>query len=214
MKIVIISATDFELATAKEKIKSNKNIEILFEITGIGMLATAIHLSKIIYEQKPDFIIQAGIAGSFTKEIILGDVFLIEKEFIGDVGVYEKNNWEDIFDLKLMKPNEKPFSKKSIVNKTISSYNQLNLPIVNAVTVNQITTQSLHIHQLQKKYNPSIESMEGAALHYACNFHKIPYLQIRSISNYVGERDKSKWKLKLAINNLNKTVVSIIRKSF
>ncbi len=45
--------------------------------------------------------------------------------------------------------------------------------------------------------------MEGAALHYVCLQEQIPFVQIRSVSNYVGERDKTKWKMKEAIENLN-----------
>ena len=52
--------------------------------------------------------------------------------------------------------------------------------------------------------------MEGAALHYACKKFQIPFIQIRSVSNYVGERDKSKWKLKEAIEAINKTVIAYV----
>ena len=48
----------------------------------------------------------------------------------------------------------------------------------------------------ENKFLPVIESMEGAALHYVCLMEKIPFLQIRSISNYIGERDKKKWNMK------------------
>ncbi len=210
MKILIISATDFELNVAKEKIKFTKHKEIIFATTGVGVLATSVNLSKIIYEQQPDFIIQAGIAGCFETTILLGKTVLVEEEYFGDLGVAENGKWKDIFDLKLVKSNTKPFIKKALHNPSINKYNHLDLPIVKAVTVNQISTDNNHIQQLIKKYNPSIETMEGAALHYVCNSYKIPYLQIRSISNYIGERDKTKWKMKLALDNLNKYLVKYI----
>ncbi len=210
MKILIISATDFELSVAQQKIKSSKNKEIIFVTTGVGVLVTAVHLSKIIYEQQPNFIIQAGIAGCFDSSISLGKTVLVEEEYLGDLGVTENGKWKDIFDLQLVKANSKPFKKKGIINAQIQQYNYLKLPIVKAITVNQISTDKNHIQQLIKKYNPSIETMEGAALHYVCNIYKIPYLQIRSISNYVGERNKSKWEINLALDNLSRTVKSII----
>lgn len=210
MKIFIISATDFELSVAQQKIKSSKNKEIIFVTTGVGVLATAVHLSKIIYEQQPNFIIQAGIAGCFDSSISLGKTVLVEEEYLGDLGVTENGKWRDIFDLELIQSNTKPFKKKGLCNNHIKKYNHLNLPIVKAVTVNQISTDTNHIQQLIKKYNPCIETMEGAALHYVCNSYKIPYLQIRSISNYIGERDKTKWKMKLALDNLNKYLVKYI----
>jgi len=60
------------------------------------------------------------------------------------------------------------------------------------------------------KYNPAVESMEGAAFHYACLLEKIPFFQLRSISNYVEVRDKSKWKIPLAIQQLNENLITYI----
>ncbi len=45
--------------------------------------------------------------------------------------------------------------------------------------------------------------MEGAAFHYVCLQEEVKFLQLRSISNAVGERDKKQWKMKEAIISLN-----------
>jgi len=39
---------------------------------------------------------------------------------------------------------------------------------------------------------------------------KIPFIQLRSISNYIAERDKTKWDMKKSIINLNKELVRLI----
>ena len=52
--------------------------------------------------------------------------------------------------------------------------------------------------------------MEGAALHYICLQEEIPFVQIRTVSNYVGERDKTKWKIKEAFENLNDELLKLI----
>jgi futalosine hydrolase len=54
--------------------------------------------------------------------------------------------------------------------------------------------------------------MEGAALHYVCLMEKIPFLQIRAISNMTGDRDKSRWKLKEALKSLHEELVVMIQK--
>ena len=59
-------------------------------------------------------------------------------------------------------------------------------------------------------FAPVTESMEGAALHYVCLMENVPFLQIRSISNYIGERNKKKWDMMESINNLNNSLVKII----
>ena len=52
--------------------------------------------------------------------------------------------------------------------------------------------------------------MEGAAFHYVCLQQKIPFIQLRAISNYVGERNKTKWKMKEAIINLNEKLIFLL----
>ena len=64
----------------------------------------------------------------------------------------------------------------------------------------------------QRNTVPVVESMEGAALHYVCLMEKIPFLQIRSISNLIGERDKTRWKIKEAMKSLNETLITLIQK--
>ena len=45
--------------------------------------------------------------------------------------------------------------------------------------------------------------MEGAAVFRVCNDFNIPCMQIRSVSNFVGERNKKNWNIDLAVKNLN-----------
>jgi len=47
-----------------------------------------------------------------------------------------------------------------------------------------------------------IESMEGAAFFEACLRHGVPFAEIRAVSNAVGETDRSRWDIPLALRNL------------
>ena len=208
MKILLISATAFEIAPAFQQLKTNSNIG--FCVTGVGMLATAVSLAKAIYQERPSVIIQAGIAGAFNESLSLGDVVMVKDEVIGDVGVEENDTWKDVFDLGFCAPDQPPFSNKRLVNHQLHHYQSLQLPIVSGCTVNQITTDSKRKLSILQQYQPDIESMEGAALHYIGNEFDIPYLQLRSISNYVCERDKTKWALKASIENLNKALLLMV----
>ena len=82
------------------------------------------------------------------------------------------------------------------------------------ITVNEVTTRKERIKQLVKKYEPVTESMEGAALHYVCRNTNTNFLQIRTISNYIGERDKSKWLIKEALDNLNSALLKYVDKLY
>ena len=140
----------------------------------------------------------------------MGDVVVIKEEALADLGVQEKDGYKDVFDLKLLAANKLPFTKKKLLNPFSTLMERTLLPKVNSITVNQITSSKKTAELYSKKYKAAIENMEGAALHLVCIKENIPFVQIRSISNYVGERNKKKWQLKEAVENLNKNLIRLI----
>lgn len=215
MHILLLSATELEIKPTLQFRESpgfdinGHRLDVL--IGGIGMLATSYSLLKSIRDHRPSYVIQAGIAGSFVEQLVPGKVVMVNEELIGDLGVTENGAFLDIFDMKLADANHSPFQDKLLVNPHWHEWKQFDIPFVRSVTVNTITTGTEKINELKEKYKPSIESMEGAALHYVGLQEKIPFIQLRSISNYVGERDKSKWKMKEAIDQLNNSLIQLIR---
>jgi futalosine hydrolase len=215
MKVVVTAATTGEWMPALLNIpdlytcESNR-FKVLFHQSGVGMLSSAVSLTSLMINDKPDFVIQIGIAGTFDNNLHLGKIVIVKDEMLGDMGVTEENKWKDIFDLKLEKSSYPPFEKRKLPNPFLEKFNVLKLPEVNAVTVNEITTDDNRIQQIIKKYDPVVESMEGAALHYVCREFNTPFIQMRSISNYIGDRDKANWKIKEAIDNLNQTLLKFV----
>jgi futalosine hydrolase len=215
MHILITAATEKEIAPAIQFFENtgyevnNNRFEIL--VTGVGMMATTYVLTEKILRQPPQYIIQAGIAGSFSSELEPGTVVMVNDETIGDCGVIEDGVFKDSFDLQLADASAFPYIGKKLVNPNCSNWIKYGYPFVSGVTVNTISTDPNIIHQLKQQYGANIESMEGAALHYVCLRQKIPFIQIRSISNYVGERNKAHWKLRESIENLNETLIKIIQ---
>ncbi|MEI6088114.1 MAG: futalosine hydrolase [Bacteroidota bacterium] len=215
MRVIISAATVGEWMPSFLNVNTlytgeSQRLKLQYHQSGIGMLAASFALTKLALEDKPDLIIQVGLAGTFDSNSLLGTVVAINEETIGDLGVEEDGKWKDLFDLKLEKSSYHPFEKRKLPNQWLSKYNLLGLKEVSGITVNEISTNPERIQKLVKKYNPGIESMEGAALHYVARETNIPFLQIRAISNYIGERDKSNWQMKLAIDNLNKTLLQYI----
>lgn len=207
MRVIVTAATSQEFdPSSKNYNTSSHRHQISFRVTGVGLLKTAVSLTAIALQEKPNLIIQAGIAGTFDHQMELGKVVAVNKEFVADLGVDEDGLWKDLFDLHLQSSNEAPYENGCLQNAFLSKLNILSLPEATAITINEISTNKKRIEQFATKYKAVTESMEGAALHFVCRKFDIPFIQIRSISNYVGERDKSKWKMKEAITNLNETL--------
>ena len=210
MDILLIAATAKEIEPFFEYYRNTKkpqNIDIL--ITGIGLTATTYRLLKQLQLKRPDLVIQAGVAGCFDKKIPLGTVVAVKKETIADQSVIELKKLKTLFDLQLIPHDQFPFKKGWLENNN-EALKKLKLKKVNAISVNEITTSRQRVRFYEESFKPAIESMEGAALHYTCLMEKIPFLQLRSISNYIAERDKTKWDMKKSIVNLNKALIDLL----
>ncbi len=215
MNCLVIAATVMEITPFLEYYRGNNqlsaNLQVDILITGIGLTSTTYSLTKQLNIKRPDVVIQAGIGGCFDKSIQLGSVFAVKQDTFADMGVKESGKLKTLFELGLVPENQYPFSKGSLVNKN-ELLKKVTLKKVKAVSVNEITTAKKKIALYKEKFDPVVESMEGAALHYVCGMEKIPFLQIRSISNYIGERNKQKWKMKDSILNLNNELIRLLEK--
>ena len=206
MQILLIAATEKEIEPFTA---TNPKTDVL--ITGVGVPNTIYHLQKRLHQIDYDLIIQAGIAGTFDQHILLGQTVFVKQDCFADLGIEEKEMYTPIFETGFVDKNEFPFSHGWLVNT--SAYLQTtDLSLTKAITVNKISDSALQNQQFIKQFNPEIETMEGAALHYVCLQENIPFIQLRTVSNFVGDRDKTKWKMKEAIENLNSELTTLINR--
>jgi len=204
MNVLIVSATYFEI---KPFLEQNKTVEVL--ITGVGTAATIFFLTKRVLEKKYDCIIQAGIAGSFSDRLTLGQTVIIKEDTFADLGIEENGKFQALFETGFVGKNDFPYTGGWLINNHIFFEKDI-LPVAKGITVNRVTDNNLQNSANKEKFSAVVESMEGAAFHYVCLQQNINFLQLRSISNRVGERDKTKWKIKEAVENLNKELIKII----
>jgi futalosine hydrolase len=202
MKILVVAATEMEIAPF---IAQNNQAEIL--ITGVGAPACLYALTKKLLQQQYDLVIQAGIAGTFKNQFALGETFAIKTDLFADLGIQEGNNFYSLFDGGFLKPDTIPYTNAQLINTTENYYG---LKIANAITINTVSDSLPQTELYKKKYDADIESMEGAAFHYVCIQENVSFLQIRSISNFVGERVKTNWKMKESIESLNENLIRIV----
>lgn len=215
MNCLVVSATVLEIKPFIQHCRTTEKLNYIdlqldFLITGVGSINTTYALMKHLQVKKPDVIIMAGIAGAFDQSLKLGDVVAVKQEALADLGVQEKDGYKDVFELKLLAANEFPFKQKKLTNPFKVLMERTKLPTVGSVTINQITSSKKTAALYEAKYKAKIENMEGGAFHLVCIKENIPFVQIRSISNYVGERNKQKWKLKEAVQNLNKELIRLV----
>ncbi|WP_157986481.1 futalosine hydrolase [Chitinophaga alhagiae] len=211
MKLLLVAATELEIKTALNWLDEEKYPDVDVLITGVGMMAAAWQLGRYFARNRPDLAIQAGIAGSFRRGWPLGETVLVARETLGDLGADDNGRFLDLFDMGLWEAGMPPFTEKELVNTLRLFPESLQgLPQATGVTVNTVSGSETAVARLQAQYRPDVETMEGAPFHYSCLLEQVPFVQLRSISNYVEPRDKSKWNISLALQNLNNTLRSLL----
>jgi futalosine hydrolase len=222
MKILIVSASSTEIKEIRDKLtfinklspnlsayKFGKlNIDLL--VTGYGSVFTTFYLTRTLQANSYDLAINAGVAGSFDYFLEQGFVVNVISDQFADVGFEDKNEFYTLGEKEMLNEDSFPFTGEvmhTLGNYEIEEVDSL-IP-VKAITVNTIHTSQEKIQRLKNKYKAEIETMDGAAFFYVCLMEKVPFLQIRSVSNFVEIPRVENWYLPLALKNLTKSLMDI-----
>jgi futalosine hydrolase len=219
-KILYVTATAAEGATLDKipdlertsEVRRFGNLEINTLITGIGSVSTSWALKQWIGNNgKPDLAINGGIAGSYKEGFVVGDVVMPVTDCFADAGIEDGDKFLTLFEAGLVNDDEYPFRHGLIYSD--SRYKEKIISIikpVDAITVNTATGSESTRRKLLEKFNPDIETMEGATFFYICSLEYIPFLSMRAISNKVEPRNKNNWNIPLALNNLSEKLFEVL----
>jgi futalosine hydrolase len=217
MNLLIAAATEAELAPLLNHLDSyrvngqeksyKKHADIRVCITGVGPVATAYHLAKQLSSSPFDLALQAGIAGSFTR-MPHGSLWRVTNDRFADLGAEDGDGFRDLFDLGLVRDTF-PWQGRSLPAPPPALPLLADLAATDAITVATISGRESTIRLRRERYHAGLESMEGAAFHYVCRMERVNFAQVRSVSNDVEVRDKSRWHIALAVRQLNDFLIRL-----
>jgi futalosine hydrolase len=189
-------------------------------ITGPGTANTVHGLTIAIAAKRPALILQTGCGGGFGEAGIKnGDVAVASEEIDVHLGL-EPDGPEDAIGAldfpMIKKPGREIFNcypvdarehgravkglKAALAG---SGVNVFSGPFITVATVTASVTRARHLHQ---HHGALVENMEGAGAAHVAALYEIPFIEIRAVSNQVGDRDKNRWDLPLAFKNCAQAV--------
>ncbi|MBX2816325.1 MAG: futalosine hydrolase [Saprospiraceae bacterium] len=211
-KIAILAATHAELEPVKDKWEREVTGKLLeyytvqFIVAGIGAVSAGISCMEVIKETKPDLLIWIGIAGSYDKRLELGQVVEVIDDLQADLVIQESDgSYIEISPLDDYPGSAKPtarFHADPVVDHRFEK--------VSGLTVQTVTGTSRDAQRLRNRFACQVETMEGAGYLMACIRSDQPCLHLRSISNYVEARDRSRWRIKLALESLANALFQLL----
>jgi futalosine hydrolase len=184
-------------AVAKELdwLNSRAGVEVL--VAGVGPVDAAARVAKHLSHNKYDVVVNAGIAGAFSSCAEVGDGVVVG---------------EEMMELNLETGERIALPDGNIIADRVPADAQLaeaitalGFPLVRGITVARVTATDTTAQRLREK-GAEIESMEGFAVLRAAQLAGIPAIEVRGISNYVGDRAKSAWDFDAGLRGLRRVL--------
>ncbi|MCX7902999.1 MAG: 5'-methylthioadenosine/adenosylhomocysteine nucleosidase [Caloramator sp.] len=227
--IGIIGAMEEEILKLKEMMKVDRiekkaNMEfykgILFDKdvvvvrSGIGKVNAAICSQILIDDFNVDIVINTGVAGRVNEKLNPGDVViskdLVQHDVDGTCIDYKPGQIPRMDDY-IFKADEKLINLALESTKDIEHFK---VHIGRIATGDQVIADSKKLIWLKETFDALAVEMEGAAIAHACYVNNIPFVVIRSISDFADENHVADYEkyINIAIENSISILTNMLKK--
>ncbi|WP_369358158.1 futalosine hydrolase [Streptomyces sp. cg2] len=154
---------------------------------GTATALTAADLAGAPY----DLVVSAGIGGGFSPSAPLGSVVVADAIVAADLGAETPDGFVPVTELGFGTTAHLP--DPALVAALVRATGGAAGPVV---TVSTVTGSAARAAELARRH-PGVlaEAMEGFGVAEAAAAHRLPVLEIRTISNAVGPRDRAAWRI-------------------
>jgi len=184
--------------------------EVLLLVTGVGPVNAALELGAVLGRYEISGALNIGVAGSYDlMRAPLEAAVVADAEVCAEYGVTCADGLADVsrFPFAQLRTGDESVSQRMTLDpKAAARAMGLSLPAGlvtgTGVTVAGITGCAERADALASRHGALTESMEGFSLALGCASRGLPFLEVRTISNRVGDRDHAQWKLEQALAGL------------
>ncbi|MFF3466302.1 futalosine hydrolase [Streptomyces sp. NPDC002619] len=138
-----------------------------------------------------DLVVAAGIAGGFAPDAPVGSLVVADEIIAADLGAETADGFLPVTELGFGTVSHRP--PTSLV-RTVSAATGARSGAV--LTVSTVTGTAARAVRLRARHPRALaEAMEGFGVAEAAAAHGVPVLEIRAVSNPVGPRDRTAWRI-------------------
>ncbi|MEY4530147.1 MAG: futalosine hydrolase [Deinococcota bacterium] len=170
-------------------------------VSGIGAVNAALSTQAALLEQRADLVLSVGIAGAYPNSgLELTNVIVSSALVYAGFGVQNGSRVEALgFPIA---PDI--FQVLPVWNKALDYARVARLEYGVITTLETVTTNNARAKAIEQQFSARAEAMEGAGVAQAALRFDLPCLELRSISNLVG--DRKNWQLQAALGTLAQTL--------
>jgi futalosine hydrolase len=166
---------------------------------GVGPAAAAACTGTLLALAAYELVVSAGVGGGFAGRAAVGDLVLADRVVHADLGADSPDGFVPIDALGFGPARYEP--DPGLVRVVAARTGAVVGPVL---TVSTGTGTEARAKELAAAHDPAAEAMEGAGVLAAARAHRVPFLELRGISNLVGRRDRDAWNLPAALAALTR----------
>jgi futalosine hydrolase len=170
-------------------------------VSGIGAVNAALSTQAALLEQPADLVLSVGIAGAYPNSgLALTNLIVSSALVYAGLGIQDGSRVTTLgFPIA---PDI--FQVLPVWNKAFAYAEAAQLEFGVITTLETVTTNKARAEAIEKQFLARAEAMEGAGVAQAALRFAVPCVELRSISNLVGDRQN--WQLQAALTTLGQTL--------
>lgn len=183
------------------------------QVAGVGPVAAAVNTAKTLATatEAYDLVISAGIAGGFPGVAEVGSLVVSSEIVAADLGAETAEGFSSLDELGF--GSNRVQVEANLAERVATVLRATGLPVAVGpmLTLATVTGTAETAKRLAARVPGAVaEGMEGYGVALAAQDLGLPVLEIRSISNPVGPRDRTAWKIKEALQALEVAFSKIV----
>ncbi|MCX5211285.1 futalosine hydrolase [Kitasatospora sp. NBC_00240] len=175
-------------------VRAGTGVDVL--AAGVGPAAAAAGAATALALHRYDLVVSAGIAGGFAPHAPIGSVVVADAIVAADLGAETPEGFADVTALGFGTVRHAP--PPAAARAAAEALRAAGLAVATGavLTVSTVTGSAGRAEELAARHpGAAAEAMEGFGVAEAAARHGLPVLEVRTVSNAVGPRDRSAWRI-------------------
>jgi futalosine hydrolase len=187
--------------------------DVLVVAGGVGPAAAAAAAAHVVATDDVGLLVSMGVAGGFASaRLSHGDIAVASSIVAADLGAMSPERFLDLAALGLDggATVDCPADLVAAARDRLAAAG-LHVAVGAVLTLSTMTGTTERAAELMGRHGAVAEAMEGAGVAHVASLHDLPVLEVRSISNEVGLRDRTSWDLVTALTALGTAAGAVLR---
>jgi len=200
-RILVMTAVSAERDAVLRGLKGDARFDVV--VAGVGPVAAAVSTVKALAAGEYDLVVSAGIAGGFVGRAEVGSIVVASEIIAADLGAQTQEGFSSVDELGF--GSSRVAVDAGLVKRIAEAVQAAGLPVSAGpvLTLSTVTGTAATAEELAVRVPGAVaEAMEGYGVAHAAHDHGVPVLEIRTISNPIGPRDRAAWRMKEAFEAL------------